>query len=656
MVCIGKDKCSLIIIALVLLALTVSCRTSFKLSRLKTESAPAALNLGLQKDFVPSKIDSLPRNDTITVVDMDGRQLILMNAIKDDDGNMVANQVLDAAVVVARFRNVPERNGRVDLEFQVIVPQQLHDKDWQIRYQPYMYIMEDSLKLDRILITGEQYRRRQLRGYQQYQRFLDSIIGDTTRFIDSRALEIWIKRNIPKLYAFRTDSSFVDDQQFNSAFGVGEREAVDHYTDRFARHLNDRRIGRKDKKYRHYVKVPIETEGIRLDTVLHAVNGNYIYNYVQTIKTRPRLRKVDIVLDGQVYRQDEKIFDIPASEPLTFFISSISAFVDGTERYMTTVVERKANLNAAYNIEFATGSSDIRPELSNNTAEIGRIKAHLDQLLENLDFDLDSIAVTSSCSPEGSVSANRQLSHRRGESISAYFRNYIRHKEDSLARERGVVLNLDDSYVTEAEKRPQIRFLNRSMAENWPLLNMLVEADTVLTHTQKEEYYAYQDMKDADAREQAMKKEQWYDHVRMVLYPRLRSVQFRFHLSRKGMVKDTVHTTVLDTLYMSGVQAIRDRDYEKAAEILGPYADFNTAVAYLALDRNASAYNILCNCPRSAPADYMMAIIHARKGEDQKAVQYYLDACAKNGQYIHRGNLDPEISALIRKYNLNNDL
>ena len=34
------------------------------------------------------------------------------------------------------------------------------------------------------------------------------------------------------------------------------------------------------------------------------------------------------------------------------------------------------------------------------------------------------------------------------------------------------------------------------------------------------------------------------------------------------MVKDTVHTTELDSLYMRGVQAIRDRDYETAISIL----------------------------------------------------------------------------------------
>ena len=38
--------------------------------------------------------------------------------------------------------------------------------------------------------------------------------------------------------------------------------------------------------YRRYVKSPIVTEGLRLDTVMRAASGDFIYNYVQTISTR----------------------------------------------------------------------------------------------------------------------------------------------------------------------------------------------------------------------------------------------------------------------------------------------------------------------------------------------------------------------------------
>jgi hypothetical protein len=48
-----------------------------------------------------------------------------------------------------------------------------------------------------------------------------------------------------------------------------------------------------------------------------------------------------------------------------------------------------------------------------------------------------------------------------------------------------------------------------------------------------------------------------------------------------------------------------------------------------------------------------MAILYARTGDEQEAVSRYLQACRQDASYIHRGNLDPEISQLIKAYKLN---
>ena len=51
----------------------------------------------------------------------------------------------------------------------------------------------------------------------------------------------------------------------------------------------------------------------------------------------------------------------------------------------------------------------------------------------------------------------------------------------------------------------------------------------------------------------------------------------------------------------------------------------------------------------------MMALLYARKGDDQNAVQSYLNACHEDRSYVFRGNLDPEINALIQRYGLNQE-
>ena len=634
--------------------LLFSCGVSRKAQSLARGGVSATLKLRDEEPLLP-EMEALRshRRDTIRVTGLNGEEMFLMNAVQDEDGEMVAHDVIDAAVVTARFRNVAERHGKVDLEFQIIVPEAMQDSKWQLRFFPDMYVLGDSIRLEPVVITGRDYRKAQLKGYQQYERFLASIVSDTTRFINVWQLELFLQRNIPEVYAFRSDSTEVSDEQFASVYGVTEQQAVDHYTNKIAKRWNNRKKSLRDRMYRKYVKVPIITEGIRLDTILRDVNGDFIYNYVQTISTRPKLRKVDIVLSGEVWESDRKVYLMSRSEPLTFYISSLSSFVDGKERYLTRIIERRAQANTACYVDFASGSSEVDISLSNNRDEIGRIRGNLAQLIEDTVYDLDSIVVTASASPEGSARANRSLAQRRSESVCRYFEDYIRHYRDSLDREAGFSIG-EEGEVVHGVHRPDIRFIARNGGENWKMLDALIRKDSTVTDAHKEEYTRLRaSAADLDALEEGLRRQPYYRYLREQVYPRLRTVRFDFHLHRKGMVKDTVHTTELDTTYMLGVQAIRDRDYERAVSYLRTYADYNTAVAYCALDYNVSALSILETLEPTAEVLYMRAVVYTRLGRVQEAVQCYVNSCELNPAYIHRGNLDPEIAALIKTYDLN---
>lgn len=601
----------------------------------------------------------MPRleQDTLVVHDFEGHEVMVMNAVRDESsGEMVASETLQAARVTARFRNVAERHGRVDLEFQVIVPAALQDSRWQVRFHPRMEILEDTVDLDDILITGKDYRKAQLRGYQQYERFLRSIITDSTRFIDRHQLEVFIKRNIPALYAYRQDTSLVSDQQFASVYGVTEQQAIDYYTYGLLVRRNERKIRDKDKMFRKYVKAPLQKDHLRLDTLMVNDAGEFVYNYVQTIATRPRLRKVDIRLSGEVCEQDKVVYGVPESDPLTFYISSLSAFVDGRERYLDQIVSRRVDLQSEAKLLFEVGDDTVREELGDNLREIVRIRSTLASLLEDAEFDLDSIVVTAHASPEGSWRANGELSQRRGRSVGRYFAAYMKQYADSADRAVGYRMNLDGTLADpEFRSRPEIHFSSYAVPENWELLDHLVAEDRLLSEPQKTAYQERRKIDDPDRRELAMRADDYYPYLSKELYPRLRSVVFDFRLHRRNMLQDTIHTTVLDTAYMAGVQAIRDRDYKKALTLLRPYEDFNTAIAYCCLDYNASALSVLEKLDRSAEVNYMLALVYARQGDERSAVECYLLACAQNGSFVHRGNLDPEISALIRKYDLNRE-
>lgn len=645
------------VVLLVVVCLLISgCGTSRKVERMQERQMRAEIGM---VEEMPDRVghDGEVGNDgrspvgagddvRDTTVVMEGGGPIIMNAVRDEDGNMVATDVLEAASVTARFRNVAERGGKVNIEFAVTVPQDMMDPQWQLRFYPRMYVLEDTLGLDPILITGQEYRNEQMRGYRRYEKFLQSIVTDSMEFVNMRLLEIFIERNIPALYAFRTDSTFVSDAEFASAFGVTEQQAIEHYTNRLAKSANERRKARKEERFRQYVKVPIE-QGFRLDTVMREINGDFRYVYSHTLASRPRLRKVDVVLSGAIYQEDVKIYDIPECEPLTYYISSLSAFVDGTERYMTKVIERKVSANTACYVEFEHDRYEVDESLGYNRDEIGRIKKNLSALIDNDEFEMDSIVVTASSSPEGTVAYNTRLTQRRSEAVAEYFRRFIDEYRDSVKVDEGFVVDLAGDPRSEPGMTGEgIRFIARNDAENWRMLDVLVAEDTVMSYEDKIAYINACELDDLDEREEVLQKLGCYRHLREKVYPRLRTVKFDFYLHRKDMQKDTVHTTVIDSTYMAGVQAIRDRDYETAVTLLRPYQDYNAAVAFCALDYNASALAILERLHRTDQVNYMLAIVYSRLGEIEKAARCYEEACRQNPGFVHRGNLDPEISRL----------
>lgn len=647
------------VLSAALFFLASSCGPGRKLSEIRRGEMSATLRIPGEtvQDSSVMSLGEAPVRDTLRVKDVDGREMLIMRAVRDDEtGDMVATEQLQAAVVTSRFRNVAERHGKVDLEFQITVPEEMQDSKWQLRFYPVLYLMGDSVKLDRLVITGKEYRAAQLRGYQQYERFLSRVVTDTAKFVLVHQLEVFLERNLPDIYAFKTDSSYVSDEEFLSHYGVSERQAVDHYTNWLAVNINTRRKERLGKVWNRYVKAPIETENIRLDTVMRNQEGDFVYNYVQTIRTRPGLRRADIVMSGDIWEQDRRLYDIPRTDSLTFYISSLSAFVDPTERYLTRVIERRLEAESLWKIDFPSGKSEIDPGYADNSRELSSIESTLRRLLTDSVFEMDSVTVSASASPEGSYAMNDALSGRRAASVSRYFLGFASALIDSLRMDAGLAISVgedaSESDMSSSAVYGELPFRSRSAGENWAMLDAIVQADTLMTAGEKARYFELSGIQDRDRREYAMKTEKWYPRMKSDIYPRLRTVQFRFYMHRRGMVKDTVHTTELDTVYKKGVEALREREYEAALEMLAPYEDYNTAIAYVSLDRNASAMSILKDCPRTAMVNYMLAVLYSRMGDERSAVECYIQSCSQEPSYVYRGNLDPEISQLKKRYKL----
>ena len=571
------------------------------------------------------------------IVDTLGNELsdgpIIMNAIRDTEtGEMIATDVINASAVVARFRNAAERGGYVSISFDLTVPSEMISSAWKLKLTPFMNVQEDTLTLDPLFITGEGYRKGQLRGYQRYRQFLESIITDTTDLVRIGQLGILLERHFPDTYAMRNDTSLISDPAANNLFGVTQADALRHYTRHARVYFNERRKARKGLMYGRYVKDPIISEGIRLDTVMSSPDGAFIYRYMHTFRSRPGLKKVSVSLLGEIYEDGELLCSASFPDDLTYYISSLSSMADSAPKYRMMVLERNVYDNTKALIDFEKGSHAIDTSLSDNAFELARIVRCIGDVVSREEYVLDSLVVMASCSPEGSYAHNSRLASARSESIRDYILEYVPEEWRT---------SMKTSHVP----------------ENWGQMKLLVANDQTLEEDSRARLLsAMDDLSRPDEVEDRLSRMPEYRYLREKIYPRLRSVSFDFHLHRSGMLKDTVHTSELDTAYMAGVEALKNLDYKKAVEMLRPYGDYNSALAFMAADYNNSALHIL---ERLDDADarvcYLKALVLSRLGDADEALKCFEQALSYDPYLEHRANLDPEMSGLLRKrQNVNN--
>ncbi len=620
-----KEKTIYILCCLTGITLLSSCSTVVRMNinDLRKQNAGVSLFLPTQtprESDTYKYIVSKPDTDTLTMTGNDGRKYYLMRGTMDSTGTANLSEPLNEVVITAKFKNIAERNGSVRMAFDIHVPSTMLNPQWQVRLTPKAVLYEDTVSLEVLLLTGKQYKERQMRGYELYNRFLAGIITDTSLLMHTGLLETFIQRNIPRIAALRNDTALVDTDSIRGLYGISLEEAREHFMKTLAIQRNNIKKSQTDEKYRRFVKDSVITYGFRLDTLIGDNTEDFRYTYHQALGTRPGLRQIDVCLTGGIYYQGEKLYSIPPSEPVTFYVSSFATMTEDIQRYVTKVIERRVELNTRAAINFMAGRSDIDTGYMDNHAELQYIQSTISGLLSSGEYLADSLIITASCSPEGSYRFNSQLARKRAESIAGF---------------------IDGK---------DFRLIERHIPENWERLYDLIRKDSTVN-----DLTGILDIcaeTSHDKREHLLSAHPEYPYIKEHLYPVLREVEFQFCLHRKDMVKDTIHTTEPDTVYSAGVQAIKDRDYSKAVRLLGSYRDINSALAFLAMDYNASAMNILEDLPVSGKRDYLLAVAHSRNGNEKKAVEYFLSAVNQERSLRFRGNLDPEISRLIGKYDI----
>ena len=614
--------------------MSVTSCTSYKRVR-QMRTGEVMLGLSVREDTRYEEPEQEPVVDSMSAEVSGGP--IIMNAIRDTEtGEMVATDVISASKVTARFRNVAERDGYVTIGFDITVPESMMDSRWRLKILPNMLIASDTLPLMPVYVTGKAYRNAQLRGYQRYRAFLASIVTDTTDMIRMHQLEIFLERHFPQTYMMKNDTSIISSPRAESLFGVTQLEALRHYTRHWKVKRNEWKKRNRSAVFSRFVKDPVISEGVKLDTVITA-DGGLVYQYNHTFRSRPGLRKVMVSLDGKVYENGNCVLELPFPQDLTFYIRSLSSLVDTTVRYRMQVLERTVYDHTLALIDFDKGSFRVDTLLGDNASELRRVHRCVDDVIARSGLVLDSLVVRASCSPEGAYRLNERL---------------------SLARSKAVT----EAVSVPAEMKRCLK--TACMPENWGHFRKLVSNDTLLGRTSRDKILKLTQGLDVIGRREgtaasaeAMDKAEAklsglpeYRYLREKIYPQLRSVSFEFHLHREGMVKDTVHTTVVDSVYMSGVEALKKLDYKTAVGILRPYRDYNAALACLSMGYDHSALDILEGLDLQEPrVCYLMAMVLSRLERYGRAMECFEKALELAPALEFRANLDPEMSVLIKK-------
>lgn len=379
---------------------------------------------------------------------------------------------------------------------------------------------------------------------------------------------------------------------------------------------------RAERAFTRLVKYP-HPEGVRLDSVVECA-GHASYYYAQQVPTDETSKTMRITLQGWVVALDGSYYHLPPSDTLTYHVSSMLSFVDTVTRYKIRVIDKYATVQDRRYVRFRIGDSRVVDTLGGNGGELRALTDLIVRLRGQKEFYIDSVVLTASASPEGAYASNMALARGRAYALRDYLK---RHTSG-----HGIPITV------------------RWVAEDWDELLRRVADDPELRHREQIARLIRTE-RDPDKRERriAERYPDDYRHLRQAVYPWLRAVGVRCHLRRVGMVKDTIHTREIDTAYMRGLELLRQRQYAPALYILQEYRDRNTVVAQLSRGLDEQALTVLDDLPTTAMTEYLRAVACARTQRKQSGRHHFLRACELDPQMEYRGNLDPEITQLLKE-------
>lgn len=673
-------------------------------------------------------------------------------ALKNGENKLDTSAVyrLPEVEVKAQGRFAAERDGRISVDFRVIVPKEILSDNWRLILSPKLLHNDSIVSLQKLMLSGKGFVDKQKQDYEDYDKFVKSIVDKSQydsiyldkeniardirtrqnyyfdiyqkemkeqmeyekwktkkdekdasmeamrlryrteqyhrysrKAIDHRVQNIVENKDTTGLYAkymqdyerktkkhisrFLTDFSFHGDKDSlasfqkemelrsipkkykeiyeanrsvsnidNHVFTLNDSVEISKHRYFFdAIVLNELAATRKDEMFDKMVKFPYSDNktGIRLDTIIPSGN-NFIFYYTQEYPVVEGLKKIRITMDSKVQAIDQSEYKLQGSDTLSYFIASLAQLAD------MSMIEKRTELhrNLYDRITVYTAYKTTKSAMSIYDIDYQKNRANMDKLVESFrkynkstEFTIDSVTMTSTTSLEGDYDDNYDLTSNRAASVKNYLSKTLGGDVESLfkIKYKGEDWNTLLAYI---RKRDDI--VNKDNIQN-----MLTNA-------------VYPDQCEEDIKKQFPAD---YKIIQDSIYPLLRRIDFVIDLHRTGLTSDTVQVEYRSD-YEEGLRLLQEREYWKAIEILANYPDYNAALCLACLGYNSKAYDLLEQLTPTGNTEYLLAIVSSRLKKEKEAVNHLLKSYELDSSKIYRSKLDPEVTTLIRKYNLQSQI
>ena len=422
--------------------------------------------------------------EQIAWTDDKGERHIVTRAEKDSvTGEEITSVELSEITVMARSKQVAERNGKINLDFVVTVPGELVSNKWQLQLAP----VATSLRI-RYIWTGSSFqgltlqdaekRLYALPGVHQLHHTRQPVPAETVRRerlqealaeLEEEYFQAWKHEVLQKerwidwsdkanarfaLFNWRVEQNRRAIAGYNSilehlpaywmtrelegkyipsrwrmfaegGYKIRTRSISPEDSAAITRRFTDygkmaENQKRKEQAGAMYDKyVRFPYEPARLDTVIREGN-KFVYYYKQELPATENTKRIDLTLDGLILSKDETRTPLPPSDTITYFISSMVQFLDRTPRYKKKIVTRKDEVSLRAYVAYKTGSTEFREETGNNRSEIDKVFKAIRSINYTGEFLIDSVLMTATSSPEGDAGMNLFLSRGRATELKKY--------------------------------------------------------------------------------------------------------------------------------------------------------------------------------------------------------------------------------------------